>query len=313
MSRNNILFKLSKKFKNSYLIAFGALIMAVVLYSILHLFIPFTGGYYSGLALSVIMSLLIGFGLGSLVLVFNKEMKRQAEINKADNETKAQLIHILSHDIKSPLQNIAQAVAMAKSKDISREEFQSIMEKLEHDTNRTLALTKNLVQWIKIQKRNNLPSIEPHDIKQLIKETCELYTTLAERKNIRLDVKCKTNSHFSTDGEMYKIALRNLLSNALKYSTADSSIEVHCDLLEKQLITAVKDYGMGMKKEKLQEIFSGHSLMKSKPGTQKEQGTGIGLHLSKSVVEKLDGNIWAESAPEKGSIFYFSLPEKSSS
>jgi len=293
--------------QNPYLIALVACIFTVVAYSLLYLLIPFAS-YQSGLVLAIIISILVGYILGSIITSFNKELSKQLNINKTNNETKTQLIHILSHDIKGPLNNIRQILELLKKDGIDQEEMHDLLNELDNDTARTLKLTNNLVGWIKIQKRNYSPNYELHYIEQLVSQTIELYKRIAEKKNIRVKHIKNEDLSFLTDKEMYKIALRNLISNAVKYSNKGGNVEISYELSDQKLTTYVKDSGVGVSTEKLKSILSSEHLIQSSPGTNQEKGTGIGLHLSKSIIEKLNGKFSAESISGKGSCFYFSLP-----
>jgi len=299
--------KLAQPLKKPYVVSLTSCLFAICAYSLAYLIYPYTS-YESGLILAIVLSLFIGLFLGFAVTFINKELSRQLKINKANNDTKAQLIHILSHDIKGPLTNIRHILDMLRKDNISQEEMRSLFNELDNDTLRTLKLTNNLVGWIKIQNRNYRPNYELQYIEELVTQTIELYQNIASKKNISIDHKKDEDLSFYTDREMYKIALRNLISNAVKYTKEDGRIEISYSIENDKLTTYVKDTGVGIKPDKLKSILSKEHLIQSSPGTNKEKGTGIGLHLSKSIIEKLDGYFGAESIPEKGSCFYFSLP-----
>ncbi|MTI21681.1 HAMP domain-containing histidine kinase [Fulvivirga sp. RKSG066] len=307
MEKKNLFFNLSIKFQNSYFIAGCACVFTVAMYSLLYLIMPYES-YYTGLAMAIIISLIVGYGLGYLVMVFNKEMKRQIAINRANDEAKEQLIYVLSHDIKGPLYNINHLLGMAKGNQLTEDEMAQLCGQLQKDTSKTINLTKNLVHWIESQKESNKPSYDLHSVNELVNETCELYESAASSKHVEMLVKNPSEIKIETDAEMFKIVLRNLISNALKYSTEGEKIEIDYHTDGKKLIVAVKDTGTGMNQQKLSEVLSEDQLTQSTPGTAHEKGTGIGLQLSINITKKLNGKLWAESHEHKGSTFYFSLP-----
>ncbi len=106
---------------------------------------------------------------------------------------------------------------------------------------------------------------------------------------------------------MIRTILRNLISNAIKFTHSDGAIVL--DVLKKQheCLVSVKDNGVGIHKESIDKLFR-IDQNKSTKGTQNESGTGLGLILCKELIEKHNGRIWVESEPGKGSIFYFSVP-----
>jgi len=311
MSGKKIFFNISVRFQRSYVIALFACIAAVTLYLLLYLIIPYQS-FFSGIIMAVVISLIIGFGLGHLVIAFNREMKKQVEINKANDEVKAQLIYVLSHDIKGPLYNINHLLKLAQKENISPEELQKLCNQLQEDTESTLLLTKNLVRWIQTKKDHYEPSFDTYSVSEMIKETTDLYSSTATGKNIEMSLSTDKAINIQTDAEMYKIVIRNLISNAIKFAPENSKVEIGYKTKGQNLITWVEDNGAGIEKEELTHIFSENAVIDSKPGTKDEIGTGIGLQLSKSIASKLNGELWAESETEKGTRFYFSLPIKTS-
>jgi signal transduction histidine kinase len=110
-----------------------------------------------------------------------------------------------------------------------------------------------------------------------------------------------------TDKNMINTVLRNLLSNAIKYTFKNGKVIVRVIKHSKENIIVVKDSGIGMTKEKVESLFRIDNSL-SLPGTEKEQGTGLGLKLSKEFSERMGGRIWVESEVDKGSEFKFAIP-----
>jgi len=113
------------------------------------------------------------------------------------------------------------------------------------------------------------------------------------------------------DKNMIKTILRNLLSNAVKYSYRSGKVIICATINDHEVIISVKDTGIGIPKENINKIFRIDAKY-SVPGTENEQGTGLGLKLCKEFVEKQGGRIWVESIENEGSEFKFSIPVKES-
>lgn len=109
------------------------------------------------------------------------------------------------------------------------------------------------------------------------------------------------------DKNLFSAVLRNLVSNAIKFSGVASKIEVRATEKDQEIIVSVTDFGIGIRKESLKDIFKVDSKITTN-GTLNEKGTGLGLALCKEFVDINKGKLWAESEPGKGSTFYFTIP-----
>jgi len=107
---------------------------------------------------------------------------------------------------------------------------------------------------------------------------------------------------------MVNIVIRNLISNALKYTHEKGRITIHAKETDGLIEVSVRDTGMGIVPEDLKNLFL-IDVRKVRPGTKNEKGTGLGLIICKEFIEKNRGKIWAQSKPKKGSIFYFTIPK----
>ena len=129
----------------------------------------------------------------------------------------------------------------------------------------------------------------------------------AERKNIELTILIPDNLTLTADKDMLKTILRNLISNAIKFTPKCGRIELHAAHGLRQVEIAVRDNGIGMAKKNLDNLFK-LDIINSTPGTENEIGTGLGLMLCSDFVKKHGGKIWAESEPGQGSTFKFTMP-----
>jgi signal transduction histidine kinase len=131
----------------------------------------------------------------------------------------------------------------------------------------------------------------------------------ALQKSIAIQKQLPHNLPVFADFYMISTVLRNLISNAIKFTRSGGEIIVSAAETATEIVVSVKDKGVGISKERIEKIFSiGES--ESTPGTAKEKGTGLGLILCKEFVEKHDGKLWVESMIEKGTTFTFAIPAK---
>ena len=167
-------------------------------------------------------------------------------------------------------------------------------------------LIENLLAWSQLQMENYSISPENIDILEQTTTVCNSLQLSLSSKNIDI-TNNTTNYKVFADANCVKTILRNLINNAIKFTNRNGAINLSTKPDGKFLQITVKDNGIGMNKEILNNLFSITTKV-SELGTEKEVGTGLGLILCKELVEKNGGKIWAESELNKGSKFTFTLP-----
>lgn len=150
--------------------------------------------------------------------------------------------------------------------------------------------------------------LKPRELKlyHAVNETLNLLEPLAEAKDIDLVNYVSEDHVVVADENAVQLLLRNFVSNAIKYSKPDSQIEVRSHVQGAEVVTSIRDYGVGIPADKLDHIFD--SFGSSTRGTQNEKGTGVGLSICREYAEKNHGKVWVESEVGEGSTFFFSLP-----
>ena len=143
-------------------------------------------------------------------------------------------------------------------------------------------------------------------LEKIYREVIELFNPLLEEKGLSIFLKMKSNSELFADYHMASAILRNLVSNAIKFSHPGGEIRISAKEKDDMMAITVSDKGVGMTNEALMRFNS--SLSFSNPGTMLEPGTGIGLILTKEFVQKNAGRIFIESKPNKGTKVSFTLP-----
>ncbi len=147
-----------------------------------------------------------------------------------------------------------------------------------------------------------MPEIDETNISEIIKSETEKLSSLLEAKNISIINECNEQEFALADKNMLAMIIRNLITNAVKFSHPHSDILIKSSKTDTNLIVDIIDYGMGIEKEKLTEIFN-FKTDKSTHGTANEKGSGLGLVLCKEFVEKMGGKIQVQSTINKGSTF----------
>jgi PAS domain S-box-containing protein len=226
------------------------------------------------------------------------------------NAIKDKLFTIIAHDLKSPYNAQMAFLEMLMDEEVSYPpEQRNHIAKMLHDSARqSFALLDNLLLWSRTQT-GRFP-FKPAEIslKDVINEVMKIYQLTASLKQVELKVpEIKKNIKVNADYEMVNTVLRNLISNAIKFTPAGGVVEINCDAPDdEQIQVAVKDTGTGIQKKNLNLLFTAHEIS-STPGTENEKGTGLGLIICKEFVERNGGKIWADSRQGQGSVFYFTL------
>jgi len=147
------------------------------------------------------------------------------------------------------------------------------------------------------------------DLKNMVYATKDLLEINANQKNLSLHVDCRHNSQIYGDEEMVTTILRNLTSNAIKFTDQGGKVTITTSEDEQEVYVSVSDNGMGISEENQKKLFKIDQNY-STYGTQKERGTGLGLILCSEFVKNHGGRIWIDSEINKGSTFTFTLPKK---
>lgn len=241
----------------------------------------------------------------------NQRHRRQLEILNQENEellrTKSMLMATVTHDLQTPLGSIIGFHDLIKDSGITGKQKQ-YLNNIQESANYILKLVNDLLDFSRLE--NNRISIEKtaFNIKNVIENTCKALEPMATNKGIELnwDVNEELNANFISDPYRIKQVLTNLVSNAIKF-TPEGSVEVTGKIEGNNIHISVIDTGIGISKEKHADVFKeftqAHSGIEKKFG-----GTGLGLTISKKILELLDGKIILESEEGQGSIFTIIIP-----
>jgi two-component system, sensor histidine kinase and response regulator len=226
------------------------------------------------------------------------------------NAMKDRLFSVVSHDFRSPLNSVKGVLSLLEMGALSEAEIQFIARDLGEKVNITLAMLDNLLQWARSQMHGIHAYPSAMNIEPLVEDNFNLFKSQAQKKEIALINQIDPALQAFADADMVNIVLRNLLANAIKFSTAGDSITVWAKPQENFIQVCVQDTGQGISPQNLEKLFGKADF--STTGTANEKGTGLGLQLCQDLIEKNNGRIWVESQEGQGSSFYFTLPGLSS-
>jgi len=235
---------------------------------------------------------------------------KQSEMQLTElNATKDKLFSIMGHDLRAPLNNILglSELLIERVRKSDTEKSVEYLEIIKVSVKNTLALLDNLLNWAKSQTGEINYKPEKIDLSTTIRQVIELLDPIARTKNISLSQIASEGIEIYTDERMLKTILRNLISNAIKFTKSGGSIIVSVVTEKNQVQFSVSDNGLGINAEVSKKLFK-VSANTSSLGTANEKGSGLGLALCKEFVKKLGGDIWLKSKEGDGSDFRFTLP-----
>jgi PAS domain S-box-containing protein len=252
--------------------------------------------------------------IGSCVNI-NEQIKNEEKIKSINaeliesNETKDKFFSIIAHDLRGPLSGLAQLleILVTDYDEMEEGEKTEIVTEAAKVSNSTYALIENLLEWSRVQ--TGRISFEPKmiNIYTLVGIIETLYNQNIKNKGITLNVAIDPEVNVFADKDMTETVLRNLISNAIKFTPQSGSVFVTSESDEKFCTIKVQDTGIGMDQKTMDKLFRidvNHTSL----GTANEPGTGLGLILCKELVEKQGGKIEMQSNINEGSTFYFTLP-----
>jgi len=222
------------------------------------------------------------------------------------NILKDRLISVLAHDLRAPLSTLRGLFNLLQDDSISHQELvgmiPTVLKKLEY----TSDFLDTLLFWINSQMENFENSVKTFSVKEIIDYEVEGQSEQAALKGISLIDNVPDGIMGSADPNSIRIVIRNLITNAIKFSKDGDVIGVTAVVEDGDVTISVKDTGIGIPEAQLKKLF--RNKVDSKMGTGNESGTGMGLLFCKDLIEKCNGRIWVKSKLGEGSEFMFTVP-----
>jgi signal transduction histidine kinase len=239
----------------------------------------------------------------------NDIIKQKNRSLKELNKTKDKFFSIIAHDLRNPFNNIFQMVTMMNSQysEMSEEDLARSVELLYQSAKQGNELLENLLEWSRSQ-RNKMPfNPKNENLHPIVTSTINVLLSTASAKNIDLVNLVKPNDMAKVDKNMFATIIRNLISNAIKFTPHGGKVTIATLVKPDWVKITVQDTGIGISKEKINTLFD-LGVNNSTRGTDNEKGTGLGLNLCKEFIDKHKGHVMVTSEENQGTKFIFTLP-----
>jgi signal transduction histidine kinase len=231
---------------------------------------------------------------------------RTLELSQA-NKIKDKLLSIISHDIKSPFNSLRGVISLFNRGLLTGEELGPVMKKIEGQMGITNLLIENVLLWVRSQMAGVSITLEPMFLCNLVKEHLSIYESAAAAKKIHLVNDVDDELCVQADKHILSLVLRNLISNAIKYSFENGKITISADRVNGHVSLSISDQGKGMSESTVKRLSLTEEILTSDPGTANELGTGLGLMVSREYLQQMGSELVVESALGKGSTFSITL------
>lgn len=264
------------------------------------------------LFLAVIVAILLIYFSNRQRIIYKRSSEQEKAYTKElENslEFKNKLISIVAHDIRNPIASLKGLVHIYNEGLVEEKDLKEMMAGLEATVSNVDLLLENLLNWVRSQGHSLKPHYEEISVKSLFEKAIKEAEAQTKAKNIRIEVEQQTDTgaHFQMDVNFVAFALRNILSNAIKFSNQGSAIQLSCESDEEFVRLKVEDSGRGMNAETLKRLNESKAV-KSATGTGKERGTGLGIGISKEFLATMNGRLEIASEMGEGTQVQILLP-----
>ncbi|MCX7696321.1 MAG: tetratricopeptide repeat-containing sensor histidine kinase [Bacteroidales bacterium] len=278
----------------------------------------------------VVLLFLALLALGFLIFLNRMQKKHELTLNKYNKElleknallakqkldiaesilVRDKLFSIISHDLRNPMASLISFARIIRRdyQKLTPKELEVLVSEMEKVVNKMSDLLENLLLWYRTQGDKWISQPTVIHLQNIIQKVIEYYEKSFQLKNISVDITLdKEPTIVYADEKMLETILRNLVSNAIKYTPENGKVFISSTKHENEYIIQIQDTGIGMDQDKISEIMSNQPI-ESTPGTAGEKGSGLGLYIVKELIDKNKGRFWIESTLGKGTSFYFTLP-----
>ncbi len=268
--------------------------------------------------ISIIISIAAAAILAVLAFFYSRIRKKNATlkeqnliINKQNSElqtlnnVKDRLFSIISHDLRNPLVTLQSYLTLTNNKNLPEEKKEQYRQQTSNAVTQTSNMLDNLLAWANMQIKNTKAAITPVDLDELVADI----KSSAEPQAIQKQIIIHEDLAITTvpgDYNILSIALRNLLTNAIKFSDRDGNIWINAQKQNEAVVLSVKDEGIGMSEEQINEFNA--NQQSSSTGTAGEKGSGLGLYLVQELLQKINARLEVASEKGKGSTFNIVIP-----
>jgi signal transduction histidine kinase len=237
----------------------------------------------------------------------NKEITALAGHLEQVNTTKDKLFSIIGHDLLSPIHSLNGLLSLITNDHISKEQFSQLTTKLKKDVEHFEFTLNNLLQWARGQLTGLQTNMQKVELWKLVDRNINFLMKSASDKNIELRNNVDQEMSVTADQDQLDIVIRNLISNAIKFTPNAGKIILASKKANHSAIITITDTGIGMDQTTVEKLFK-QNIHFTTRGTQGEHGSGLGLLLCKEMIERNNGKIGIESSPGSGTTFFVELP-----
>jgi signal transduction histidine kinase len=246
--------------------------------------------------------------LNGKITIQNKALEKlNSELNIA-NQEKDKLFSIIAHELRNPLywfQNLAEVLSK-NFKTMPLDKVHKSLLALDESSKNAFHLMDNLLHWSRSRLNRITPKYANYYLQAIIMESVKMFETIIQYKEIDLIIDMPETLEVYTDSDLLSCIVRNLVSNAIKYTPSGGQIKINCEIAKNFVTVVVSDTGIGIAFKNLENIFKNKNQF-TNPGLMNEKGSGLGLKLCKEFAELNGGNIWATKNEEKGTKFMFTV------
>jgi signal transduction histidine kinase len=238
------------------------------------------------------------------------DLARQVHKERQAVQARDELVAVVSHDLRNPMTVISMLCGMMQKSfssdgSHSSKRIASAIDTMQQAASRMNVLLEDLLDTSRIDAGRYTIHPQPLDVSQIFEDACSLLTPLATAKAIDISFHAEPNLKINADPERLFQVLSNLIGNAIKFTPQQGSVGISAMSVGDEIVFSVRDTGEGIKPEQLPHVFDRYWTVKE----GNPNGTGLGLYISKGIVQAHGGKLHAESQPGKGSEFSFTVPK----
>ncbi|MHB1920842.1 MAG: GAF domain-containing sensor histidine kinase [Chitinophagaceae bacterium] len=257
------------------------------------------------LAKQIMVKLELREKVNELKSTMNQLHQQNIHLEK-ENKTNYQVLSMIAHDLRGPYASLQGLLGLFSENLIDQKTTSSLVVEMQQLTKSTQSLLEDLLVWGTAQFNDNSLDIRPLSLHKMVEDLVQAAQPAAIlKKNVVLSDLVE-DFPIRADEQQLRFVLRNLIGNANKFCE-NGMVQIQAKNLGNQVRINIRDTGIGMRPDQIKQLFN-FEKNKSTPGTQGEKGTGLGLFVCKSIIEKHKGNIMVESQVGKGSTFSIFLP-----
>ena len=240
----------------------------------------------------------------------HEKIRKSEQLLREANAAKDRFFSIISYDLKDPFNTLIgfSQLLLSNYDKYPAEKIREIGQFLFDSTIQASNRLENLIQWSRSQTGITKWNPKNLDVQKLINKNIELLKDAIKKKNIKIILHDGEKLSAYADEDMINTVIRNLISNAIKYSPENGEVNINMKEAGNTAEVSISDKGIGIPEKDFEKLFR-IDIRYSTKGTSGEEGSGLGLILCKKFVEKNKGKIWAESVKDEGSVFTFTLPK----